>query len=122
MSRTFNCDRAASALVDALFVGDKEAAAKWDCSTRSIEEWRVRMKEDGDLLLAFNAKKRSREKTWAGDIPEAIASGLKFIKDATSHADPADPEAIKAITQAVKVLMDIDLTKQILDARLAAEE
>jgi hypothetical protein len=122
MSRTFNYERAASALVDAIFSGDKAAAEKWDVSTRSIEEWRVRLKEDSELEAQFKIKKKAREKSWAGEIPHTIEEGLKFIKDATKHADPADPQAINAITSALKVLMDVDLTKQVLDARLAAEE
>ncbi|MBW4598997.1 MAG: hypothetical protein KME29_05115 [Calothrix sp. FI2-JRJ7] len=122
MSRSFNYERAAGALVDAIFSGDKAAAEKWDVSTRSIEEWRSRLKEDEELLALFKSKKQAREKSWASEIPDTIQAGLKFVKDATSHSDPADPEAIKAIVGALKVLMDIDLTKQVLDARLAAEE
>ncbi|BDA74392.1 hypothetical protein CAL7716_085580 [Calothrix sp. PCC 7716] len=121
MSRSFNYERAAGALVDAIFMGDKAAAEKWDVSTRSIEEWRSRVKEDNELLALFNSKKQAREKSWASEIPDTIQAGLKFVKDATSHADPADPEAVKAITGALKILMDIDLTKQVLDARLAED-
>lgn len=122
MSRFFNYERAASALVDAIFEGDKKAAEKWDVSTRSIEEWRSRLREDEELEQLFKSKRKAREKTWASEIPEVIRDGLKFIKDATSHGDPGDPEMVKAITSAVKVLTDVDLTKQVLDARLAAEE
>lgn len=122
MSRSFNYERAAGALVDAIFMGDKAAADKWDVSTRSIEEWRSRLKDDNDLLALFKSKKHAREKTWASEIPEVIQNGLKFISEATRSSDPADPEAVKVISGALKILMDIDLTKQVLDARLAADE
>jgi hypothetical protein len=122
MSRSFNYERAAGALVDAIFSGDKAAAEKWDVSTRSIEEWRSRLKEDEELLALFKSKKHAREKTWASEIPQVIQDGLRFVSDAIKHANPEDPEALKAVVGALKVLMDIDLTKQVLDARLAADE
>ncbi|MFB2768569.1 hypothetical protein ACE1AT_04655 [Pelatocladus sp. BLCC-F211] len=119
MPQSFNYERAASALVDAIFMGDKAAAEKWGVSTRSIEGWRSRLNEDARLAGLFQQKKKAREKTWASEIPETIQLGLKFIQDATKEANPADPDAIKAIADAMKVLMEIDLTKQILDARMA---
>jgi uncharacterized protein YaiE (UPF0345 family) len=103
-------------------MGDRAAAEKWEVSTRTIEDWRSRLPEDEKLRAEFNKKKRSRENSWAVEIPETIKAALGFIKSATNHADPADPEAVKAISGALKVLLDIDLTKQVLDARLAAME
>jgi hypothetical protein len=122
LSRPFNYDKASFALVDALFMGDKAAAEKWEVSTRTIEDWRSRLPEDDKLQSEFKKKKRSRENAWATEIPETIKSALQFIKSATNHCDPADPEAVKAISGSLKILLDVDLTKQVLDARLAAME
>jgi hypothetical protein len=122
LSRTFNYDKASFALIDALFMGDRAAAEKWEVSTRTIEDWRSRLQTDDKLQSEFNKKKKARENTWAGEIPETIGAALGFIKSATNHCSPEDPEAVKAISGALKILLDIDLTKQVLDAKLAAME
>ena len=122
LSRPFPYDKASSALVDAIFMGDRAAAQKWEVSTRTVEEWRSRLHTDEKLQAEFKRKKRLRENAWATEIPETIKAGLKFIKDATSHCDPADPDAVKAIASSLKILLDVDLTKQVLDAKLAAME
>lgn len=121
MSQSFNYERAATVLADAIFMGDKAAAEKWDVSTRSIEAWRSRLSEDRKLAGLFNVKKQAREKTWAAEIPGVISAALSFIKTACHQADPGDPNVLKSIVEAVKVLTEVDLTKQVLDARLAAQ-
>ena len=43
----FNYERAAAAIVDAAYMGDKEAAQKHGVTTRTVRRWRKRLETDG---------------------------------------------------------------------------
>lgn len=111
-------DRVAQILVEAVFYGDKRASERWSISTRTIERYRERLNEDVGLSEIVAIKKREFEKDWATEIPAAIRSGIRFLLDATKDLQPTS-ENIYAVTGMVKVLTEIGLTKEIIDARLA---
>ena len=117
---TFNQDRAAKALVDAILMGDRAAAEKYNVCERSIREWRDRLDTDKHFASLFQEMRVKKDERWADDLAAALASGIRFLKDAGTQADPKDPDAIAAITGAVEMLADIALTQKMVDERLRA--
>lgn len=63
-------------------------------------------------------KKAQFEQEWATEIPTAIRAGIHFLGEAARQADPSNPEHIHAVAGAVKILAEVGLTKEILDAKL----
>lgn len=47
-----------------------------------------------------------------------MRAGTDFIMRAAQESDPTNPDAIHAIAGALKILAEIGLTKEIVDARL----
>lgn len=117
---TFNQDRAAKALVDAILMGDRAAAEKYDVTIRTMENWRSRLDTDPHFSAFFQELRAKKDERWADDLAAALASGIRFLKDAGTQADPKDPDAIVAITGAVETLADIALTQKMVDERLRA--
>lgn len=111
-------DRVATILVEAVFFGDTRTSQRNGITTRTIMNYRQRLNEDSELSTIFAIKKREFEKDWATEIPAAIRSGIRFLLDATKYLEPTS-ENIYAVTGMVKVLTEIGLTKEIIDARLA---
>ena len=120
MSREFNKERAAKALVDAILMGDNEAAKKYGVSYKSLQGWRSRLDTDTEFRQFFQELRAKKDERWADDLAAALASGIRFLKDAGTQADPKDPDAIAAITGAVEMLADIALTQKMVDERLRA--
>ncbi|MBW4692215.1 MAG: hypothetical protein KME27_10660 [Lyngbya sp. HA4199-MV5] len=120
MSREFNKERAAKALVDAILMGDRAAAEKYEVTVKSIEGWRVRLETDSKFREFFRDLRQAKDEQWAEDLPAALASCINFLKQAGQQADPAKPEAIAAITGAAETLADIALTQKMVDERLRA--
>lgn len=118
MSRQFNYERAAYVLVDALTMGDKAAAKKWDVSIRTIERWRSLLQEDQLLAEFFAKRQKDRTDAWASEIPQALVAILSYISEAGREADRKCPETMKAMAQAFKVIADVEMSKQVLDKRI----
>jgi len=119
MARQFNYERAAIALADSIALGDRAAAKKHKVSVKSIENWRKRLDSDPILREFFQQKKQALEEAWADRIPVVLSAQLDFLKRASQDADTKSPEVIHAIAGALKLTADIELTKKMVDARLA---
>ncbi len=111
-------DRLATILVEAAFFGDKSVVQKWGITQRTIINYRNRMAENDELSQVFILKKDRFEQEWATEIPTAIRAGIHFLGEAAKQADPSNPEHIHAVAGAVKILAEIGLTKEILDAKI----
>lgn len=118
----FNRDRAAKILLDAAMVGDRAAAEKWKIAVETICRYRKRLETDAELSKALKLKKAEQDKAWADEIPAAIASCIEFIKNAAYACNPAEPEAVHAIAGALKILSEVSLTREVIEARLSAQE
>jgi hypothetical protein len=122
MVREFNHERAAMILCDAVMMGDRAAADKWGLTQRSIQRYREKLETD-DKLRHYVAKLQAKqEQDWAGEIPKVLAEGMAFLKGAfvqnRNGGGVSNPETIAALTGAIEVLADIDLTRTIIAARL----
>ena len=117
----FDYERAARALAIAALHGIKEAANAEGITVRTVRNYRQRLDQDEYLAELFREKKESLEREWASELAPAIRGAIDFLRRASSEANPADPEAIHSVAGALKILTGVALTKEVLDARLAAE-
>ena len=118
MTAILDLDRVALILVEAAFFGDKATISRWGISRRTVYNYRQLLTANDDLAHKFTIKKREFESKWADEIPIAVKKGIRFILDSFDKLEPT-AENLYAVTGAVKVLTEIGLTKEIIDARLA---
>jgi hypothetical protein len=124
MARSFNVDRAAAALVRALFSGDPVACREFGITPRTLRNYRGRLEsgrpEDQKLVLAFRQLKDRYHREWAEDLGSTIRAQLSFLKEAAVKAQ-SEPNALKnptyiqATTEALKGCADIEMTLKMLD-------
>lgn len=115
---SFDTERAATILVEAAYKGDKAATAEWGLTTRTLRNWRQRLNTDAAFAELFRQKRAAVEKDWAQDAPQAIRAAIAFIQRAAANGKTT-PAMVHAVAGAMKLLADVTLTKQVLDARLA---
>lgn len=114
----FDYHRASSVLAEASVYGDIQALKNARLSKQSLRNYRRMLNTDTTLLHMFAHKKKTLEDAWADELAPTIRSGIKFISKATLEANPADPEAIKAVSGAIQMLTSVDMTRRVLDARI----
>lgn len=114
-----NRARAAAILVDAAYLGDEAAAAKWGITWRTIVNYRNRLATDPLLFHEFSTLKEKHENQWSEQAARALRSAAEFLERAATLADPRDPTAIHAVAGAVKILNEAIMVRKLVDARLA---
>lgn len=117
----FNYELASTVLVEAAYQGDKVTAKKYGITERTIRNYRKRLDEDKRLSAFFQDKKERMEQRWADELPGAIRAAINYLQGAAQDADRRNPDAIHAVAGALKILSDVALTKEVLDARLARQ-
>lgn len=110
------------ALLDAIVMGDRAAAEKWEVTERSIREWRSRLDIDPEFSAFFRVKKAEQDKAWANEIPTAVAAGIRFLTRAATECKASDPDAVHAIAGYIKILSEVSMAREVIDARLAGED
>lgn len=115
---TFNYERAAAILAEAVTVGDLETCRKYGISPRTLRNYRTRLNRDPQLAAFFREKLRALEGDWIDEVQGAILEGLRFLRQATQRADPSDPRAVTAIAEALKVMAELAMTREVITARL----
>lgn len=115
---TLDYDRTALILAESIFLGDRRVAQKWGVTVRTVQNYRQRLRTDDELSLICSVKKKELLDSWITELPAAMRAGTDFIIRAAQESDPKDPNAIHAIAGAMKILAEIGLTKEIVDARL----
>lgn len=111
-----NLERAATVLAEAAIYGDRKALARSGLSDRTLRNYRARLRRDPELSAIFRCKKEALEREWASALAPAIRSALAFLEEAPSRLEPS-PESVHAVAGALKILAEISLTKDVLDAR-----
>lgn len=121
MRNGINIDRAAMVLVEAIFYGDKATADRYGITTRTVENYRKRLKDGKNEKLSevFYQKKTEFERDWVSEIPAAIRAGTRFLLRSYQEADHTDAAVIHAVAGAMKILTEIGLAKEIIDVRLS---
>jgi len=120
-SPNFDRDKAARILLDAIVMGDQAACDKHDISLRSLYRYRSRLEDDPELAKAVIEKKRIQDEKWADQIPTAIASCIDFLRRASQDCKTDDPDAVHAIAGAIKIMGEVSMTREVIDARLAEQ-
>lgn len=100
-------------------MGDRAAAEKWEITTRSLRNWRLRLGEDDKLAAIFQRKRAQKDAQWASEIPAALSAAIAFIKESAVEGDRRDAEHLAAVTKAAEALSDIALTWKVMDERLS---
>jgi hypothetical protein len=114
----FDYPRIAVILVEALYYGDRKTAKRYELTTRTLRTYRHMLNTNNELSQIFLERCKEFESNWAKDLPSAIIAGISFLKEAAHEADYKNPDAIVAISNAVKVLAEVGLTKELIDARI----
>lgn len=109
--------RIAMILVEALFFGDVTTSRRYGITTRTIRTYRSELNENSKLSAFFLDSRQEFEGSWAARIPGTIIGAVDFLARATQEADHKDPDTINAIANALKTLSEVQLTKQVIDAR-----
>lgn len=118
MPQKLDYDRVALILVEAVFFGDARAAQRWGVSTKTVQRYRNELNTNEQLSDCFSIKKQEFELNWATEIPAAVRAGIRFLLEAPQKL-VTTPESVHAVAGAVKILSEIGLAKEIVDARLA---
>ena len=117
----FNSERAAVVLVDAAYMGDKRAAEKHGVTARSVRNWRKRLEVDQQFSVVFREKKILTDQEWASELPSAIRAAVRFVRESAKESKLGNPDATKVVADALRILVEVALTREILDARLAGQ-
>ena len=113
-------DTKAKALVDAALTTDREAADKYGVSRNSIYRWRNRLDEDHELqeLTTKYWRQVRAADSWVQDATHTIRKAQAFIRDAADELDASDPDAVRAMTEALRTLTESLQMARVVDARL----
>jgi hypothetical protein len=119
----FNADRAARILVEATMskLTDEEFAKRHGISDRTLRNWRSRLAEDDEFAELFLSLKSKAVDKWAGSLSSAIRSSIEFLAQAAKDCSTSDPASVHSIAGALKILADVAMTQQALDARFAGQ-
>jgi hypothetical protein len=109
----FDAERAAHVLVDATYHGDAKAAEKWKITKRTVENYRARLPKDPHFSSLFASKLKHAEGGWRASRRKTLRAGLDKLSELISKA--TSPEHIPAVTGAVKVLGELEVTAEALN-------
>lgn len=117
--QNFNYERAAAAIAECDYMPQADVAEKYDVSARTIRRWKSRVDEDPELSALVRQKKEEFVERWADKLGDTLREGIDYLQEAARNADAEkpDPQMVRAINGTVKILSEIQLTKDILDAR-----
>ena len=107
---------------------DREAAERHGISRQSISNYRRRVKPESDdfspeLLRLFTLRlQEAREADdWAEELTDTIRQAMSFIREAVNELDPAEGRNLDKVSSALSVLMEANLAKSVIDAKLAEQ-
>jgi hypothetical protein len=106
----YDPERAAMVLADAMALGDKGAAKKWDLSIRTIANYRARLKNEPELARLFAERKRERHRDLAtmrvAFLRRAIRVMTKKLDAATLHEVAGAVKIVGELHQVSEALGD----------------
>ncbi len=118
MSALYDPERVAEILVDAFTLGDGTAARKWRITTRTVRNYRVRLKTDTELSAIFHQKRVTNE-------DELSTLRVRFLRRALAVLEEkitAPEAAIYDIAGAVKIVGELHQVAEALDERSDSED
>lgn len=113
MAQRFNAERAARILSDAIDTTDVLAATKHGVTTRTIENYRVRLETDPSFAALVSKLRKASETQWQGErilaLRTTMSKMVELVKGAETIAD------LPAVTQAARVLGELQIASEALD-------
>ena len=106
-------------LADATTMADSEVAKRHGVSVATITNYRAKLKSDTPLAAQLQAKLNEQDRSWSAEIPRALKAGIHFLLKASQDGDHTDPKIISEVTNAMKVLSEIAMVRDVLKERLA---
>lgn len=131
MAQHLNYERAAAILVDAAYLGDEVAAKKWNVTTRTVENYRARLKTDSKLSELFARKRAAAEGNWASELKRGLMATMRKATMIVECIEPVvvveDPEtgfqtqevnmpALRTLIAAGKELGELAIALEVLNA------
>ncbi len=99
-------ERVAWVLLDALVLGDGTAARKWNCSRRTVERYRARMRVDSALAALVEEKKSGMEVELGALRVRFLRKALEKL-EARIQEDGEDRASVFEIAGAVKIVGEL---------------
>lgn len=129
MAYRLNYERAAAILVDAAYLGDEEAAKKWNITVRTIYNYRDRLKTDVKLSELFTKKRAAAEGSWVSELKRALRTTLHkatmiveciepviVVETEMGQMQEVNMPALRTLIAAGKDLGEIALALEVLNA------
>ena len=107
-SPQFSIERASEVIVDALLLGDDQAAARHNVATRTVKRYRARMRTDAALAQVVSAKKARVEQDWTDARRRFLRRAIAKLEQLI---DGAKPEQIREVAGAIKIVGELDVVK-----------
>ena len=121
-------ERAAKALVDSVFMTDREAAERHDIARRTLSRYRRRIDREDERytpelaqLVTLKLAEARNADDWADELTDTIRTAMSFIRTACDDLDTTNPEHVGRVSDALSILMEANLAKQVIDAKLAEQ-
>jgi hypothetical protein len=99
-------DEVATILVDADTLGDRDAAARYGISDRTIRLHRQRMRENDEIAALYRDKKARLEAQWAHDRRRVLGKALAKVE---ALIEQAGVDQLRDVVGAIKVIGDLEL-------------
>lgn len=108
-------DRMALAIAQSDFVGDKRVCEDFGISTRTLQRWRHRSKQDSALAASVADKKTLLLEAWRHEAIVPLKTAFEELTRRMPLAkDEGDARVIHAIAGAVKIIGDLRLSADVL--------
>lgn len=108
----FNRQRAARILVDAFALGDKTAADKHGVSEKSVQRYRQRLEEDGQLSALVRRLQARAHRDWSASRLNFLRGGIDKLNALVAEADVSQ---IRDVAEAVKVVGELQVASDALN-------
>lgn len=84
-------------------------------SAKTLQRARANPKDFVQLSDIVADKKDALLDKWTDSVPSALADCVAFVRKATKHLMPEDPESLHAISGAIKILSEAQMNREVLD-------
>ena len=110
-------EHAARLLIEAVMHGDVKVCESAGVTRQTIHNYRKALSEDAELLQLFTEySKELLTRTWADELESALTVTITKLTEHITMLELPTPESIKAITEALKSLAEIAITREVLRA------
>lgn len=107
----FDAERAARVLADAAEFGDAKAAEKWKITTRTVENYRARLRSDPVLSGSFARIEREETRDWHAARRRFLRAGVDKLRELIAQAGP---DQLDDVSKALERIGNLDVASEAL--------